>query len=253
VPLGPAPLPLPVGRHPLPGAGVEPRRPRILTPKAFGWGFAALLITATVGLLAPAAPAWAAPATLQVNPTSITAGDTVVVSGSVGPAPAGSACATSVLLLSRAFAHTDEFAGVPAVVAAVRPDGTFSATTRIPSSTAAGTYDVSGRCGGGNLGVSATLAVRAAATATTTTAPAPSATVPPATQPTASTSNDLVQRWIVPLAAVAIGILIGLGGSLLYRRRHPTGPGGSGRPGEVESQPAWQVMTCQREAGGTPT
>jgi hypothetical protein len=184
-------------------------------------------------MLAPAAPAWAAPATtLQVSPSSITAGDTVVVSGSVGPAPAESACATSVLLLSRAFVHTDEFAGVPAVTAAVGSDGAFAATIRIPSSTPAGTYSISGRCGGGNIGVSATLRVRAAPTATTP-APAPSATAPPATQPTASTANDQADRWIIPLAAAAIGILGGLAVSLLFRRRHPTGPGGSGRSGEV--------------------
>jgi hypothetical protein len=200
---------------------------------------AALLFAATVGTLTLSAPAQAEPATtLQVSPSSITAGDTVVVSGSVGPAPAGSACAASVLLLSRAFVHTDEFAGVPAVMAAVKPDGTFAATTTIPRSTPAGTYDISGRCGGGNIGVSATLEVRTAPTATTTPAAAPPATAPPATpppatQPTASTANDLVDRWIVPLVVLAVGILIGLGVWLLFRRRHPTGLGGSGRSREV--------------------
>jgi hypothetical protein len=201
--------------------------PRIPTRKALGWGFAALLLAATVAMLAPAAPASAAPtATLQVSPRSITAGETVTVAGSVGSAPAGSACATSALLLSRAVVPTEEFAGVPAVTAAVRPGGTFAATTRIPRSTPAGTYTISGRCGGGNLGVSATLEVRAAPTATTTPAPAPSATAPPATQPTASTSNNQADRWIIPLVAAAVGVLVGLGGSLLFRRRHPTGPGG---------------------------
>lgn len=126
---------------------------------------AALVFAATVGVLVPAAPAWAASATtLQVSPSAITAGDTVVVSGSVGPAPAGSACATSLTLLSSAFVHTDEFAGVPAVIAAVKPGGTFTTATRIPRSTPAGTYTISGRCGGGNLGVSATLTVRAVTT-----------------------------------------------------------------------------------------
>jgi hypothetical protein len=56
-----------------------------------------------------------------------------------------------------AFDHARGFAGVPAVVAAVRPDGTFAVTTRIRRSRAAGAYDITGRCGGGNLGVSATL------------------------------------------------------------------------------------------------
>jgi hypothetical protein len=219
-------------------------RPRVLTLEAFGRGFAALLFAAAVGMLAAAPPAWATPTpTLEVSPRSITAGGTVVVSGSVGPAPAGSACATSVLLLSSAFVPSEEFAGVPAVTAAVGPGGTFAASTRIPSSTPAGTYTISGRCGGGNIGVSATLQVRAAPPATTTPAPAPSATTPPApapsatappaTQPTVSTANDQADRWIIPLVAAAIGIVLGgLAVSLLFRRRHPPGPGGSGRPDE---------------------
>jgi hypothetical protein len=192
---------------------------------------AALLIAATVGMLAPARPAWAAPAaTLQVRPSSISAGDTVVVSGSVGLAPPGSACATSVLLLSRAFVHTDEFAGVPVLTAAVKPGGAFTITTRIPPSTPAGTYTISGRCGGGNLGVSATLMVRGAPTATTTPAPAPPATAPPATQPTSSTADS----WIIPgLVGLAAGAVAALGVWLLYRHRHPTGLDGSGRSGEA--------------------
>ena len=187
---------------------------------------AALLLAATVGTPAPVASAWAAPAaTLQVSPGSVTAGDTVVVSGSVGPGQAGSACASSIELLSRAFDDTHEFAGVPAVTAAVRADGTFTTTTRIPRSRPAGTYDISGRCGGGNIGVSATLQVRAASTATTSTpATAPPATAspptaPPATQPATSTAD----RWIIPgLVGLAVGALAALGVWLLFRHRHPT-------------------------------
>jgi hypothetical protein len=158
---------------------------------------------------------------LRVSPRSVTAGDTVTVSGSVGPDQAGSACASSIELLSKAFDDTREFAGVPAVTAAVRPDGTFAATTRIPRSRSAGSYDISGRCGGGNIGVSATLEVRAAPPATTTSAPAPPAsappaTAPPATQPTASTAD----RWIIPgLVGLAVGALAALGVWLLYRHR----------------------------------
>jgi hypothetical protein len=195
---------------------------------------AALVFAATVAMLASSAtPAWAAPVpSLRVSPGSVTAGDTVTVSGSVGAEPAGSACATGVLLLSRAFAHTGEFAGVPAVAAAVRPDGTFTATTTIPRSTPARTYDISGRCGGGNLGVSATLTVRAALTP----APAPPGTAPPVTQPqvpgpaaagpATPTADHLAGRWIIPgLAALASGTLAALGVWLLYRRQHPSGLG----------------------------
>jgi hypothetical protein len=126
---------------------------------------------------------------------------------------------------------------VPAVIAAVRPGGTFAATTRIPRSTPAGTYDISGRCGGGNIGVVATLEVRAAPTATTTPAPAPSATAPPATQPAASTADHRAGGWIIPgllgLTVGALAALAALGVWLLYRHRHPTGLGGPGRSGEV--------------------
>jgi hypothetical protein len=162
------------------------------------------------------------PVALRVSPRSVAAGDTVTVSGSVGPGQAGSACATSIDLLSRAFDDIQELAGVPAVTAAVRPDGTFAAITRIPRSTPGGTYDISGRCGGGNIGVVATLEVRAAPTATTTPAPAPSATAPPATQPTASTAGQ--GGWIIPgLVGLAVGALAALGMWLLYRHRHSTG------------------------------
>ena len=110
------------------------------------------------------APAWAAssePVRLQVSPKSVAAGDSVTLSGSVGPESAGSECASGVKLLSRAFFSTQEFAGVPAVPAAVRPNGTFTATTTIPRSKVAGAYPITGRCGGANF-AGATLVVRAA-------------------------------------------------------------------------------------------
>jgi hypothetical protein len=201
----------------------------------------AALVLATVGMLTlAAAPAGAAPATLQVSPASVTAGDTVTVSGSLGPDEAGSECASRLLLLSRAFDDAEDFAGVPMVVAAVKPDGAFAATTRIPRSRAAGSYTISGRCGGGNIGASATLEVRAAPTPTTTPAPTPPATASPVTQPAAAapadagpgtqpaaaTADHLAGRWIIPgLAALASGILAALGVWLLYRRRHPAGLG----------------------------
>jgi hypothetical protein len=167
--------------------------------------------------------------TLQVSPRSVTAGDTVTVSGSLAPAPADSACATSVLLLSDAFVHTDDFAGVPAITAAVKAGGSFTVTTRIPSSKAAGTYTITGRCGGGNLGVSATLVVRAAPTPTTTPAPAPpapkgdpQAPVPAVAGPASPPAADLAGRWVIPgLAAVGASTLAALGLWLGYRRRHP--------------------------------
>ncbi len=79
---------------------------------------AALVFAATVGTLTLlAAPAWAAPTTppanVHVSPSSIAAGDTVTLSGSVGPDSAGSECATRVTLISKAFVHTYDFAEHP--------------------------------------------------------------------------------------------------------------------------------------------
>jgi hypothetical protein len=207
----------------------------------------ARIITAVVFAMLTllAAPAWAAPATIHVSPSSVAAGDTVTVSGSVGPDSAALECPDGVTLISEAFVHTHDFAGLPAVVAAVQPDGTFTATTEIPRSKAAGTYTITGRCGGGNLGVSATLAVRAAASPTTTPAPAPlPATAPPVTQPqvpapavtapsiqpATPAAAQAESRWIIPgLAALGSGTLAALGIWLLYRRRHPAGPSRQGQ------------------------
>jgi hypothetical protein len=171
----------------------------------------------------PTAP----PASVHVRPSSVAAGDTVTVSGSVGPDSAGVEC-SGVTLLSRAFVHTYDFADVPAVFAAVKPDGTFTATTTIPRATPAGTYTITGRCGGGNLGVSATLAVRAAVAPTTTPAPTPPATGPSVNQPAVPAPavtgppTPPASRWIIPwLAALVSSTLAALGGWLWYRRRHP--------------------------------
>ncbi len=192
------------------------------------------------------APAWASsePVRLRVSPTSVAAGDRVTLSGSVGPESAALECPVGVQLLSRAFDSTEDFAGVPALGAAVRSDGTFTTTTTIPRSRAAGTYPITGRCGGANF-AGATLVVRAAPTTPTTT-PGPMSPTPqdppadppvtqlqppapavagPATQPT----SHLASRWVIPgLVALASGTLAALAVWLLYRRRHPAGPSRQG-------------------------
>jgi hypothetical protein len=115
----------------------------------------AALATAAGVLTAPVARPPVAPS-LAVTPHSVERGRVVVVSGSAGDCPSGD----GVTILSRAFVHRHDFAGVPAVYAAVRPTGLFRTTTRIPATKAPGSYTVTARCGGGNLGVLNHLRVR---------------------------------------------------------------------------------------------
>jgi hypothetical protein len=114
---------------------------------------AALAVFALAGTLA--VPATAAGPTIRVAPDVVQRGHTVQVSGAVPGCPHGDA----VTLISRAFSHRHEFAGLPAVFATVGAHSRYSLRTRIPGTRAAGRYPISGRCGGGNLGVSVTLRV----------------------------------------------------------------------------------------------
>ena len=94
---------------------------------------------------------------LTVKPGTVRRGGTVLVSGVAGGCTSGD----QVTIMSRAFAATHSFAGVPALFAQVGSAGRFSAMTRIPATRKPGTYVLTARCGGGNLGVSAHLAVKA--------------------------------------------------------------------------------------------
>jgi hypothetical protein len=114
------------------------------------------LVLTGAGLLAAAAPAAGAGAAISVNPTAAQAGSLVRVSGS-----ADGGCAAGVTLISQAFPHANDFAGLPAVYALPAADGRFSVRVRIPAVRAPGAYAITGRCGGGNLGVTARLRVLA--------------------------------------------------------------------------------------------
>jgi hypothetical protein len=85
---------------------------------------------------------------LTVTPSTVVRGRIVLLKGSADGCPVGD----MVTLISRAFVHTHDFAGLPAVFAKVRSGGKFSTTTRIPATKAPGRYSITGRCGGGNLG-----------------------------------------------------------------------------------------------------
>ena len=94
--------------------------------------------------------------TINASPASVRAGQRVRISGLAGGCPKGN----QVTLLSRAVAHTHEFAGVPAVFATVRAGDRYATTVRIPATRAAGRYAITARCGGGNFGITAHLRVR---------------------------------------------------------------------------------------------
>jgi hypothetical protein len=110
-----------------------------------------------VALVLVAAVAAAAPgAAIQVSPSRVYPGEVVRVFGTVG---GGCSTGDQVTLLSNAFSRAHEFAGVPAVFARVHSDGSFSKRTRIPLARRPGRYSVRGRCGGGNLGITALLRI----------------------------------------------------------------------------------------------
>ena len=106
---------------------------------------------------AVAATAVAAPTrvSLTVTPTTVHRGALVIVRGNAGACPVGD----TVTIMSRAFARTHTFAGVPAVGAKVRARHRFNVSTRIPAGKRPGRYGVNARCGGGNLGITAHLVV----------------------------------------------------------------------------------------------
>jgi hypothetical protein len=115
-----------------------------------------LLGAACAAALAAAGGAVASAAHLTLTPATVHRGGTVHIKGNADGCNVGN----TVFVLSRAFVHTHEFAGVSAVLAKVRAGGAFRATTVIPRGRKPGRYDVTARCGGGNLGVLAHLTVR---------------------------------------------------------------------------------------------
>jgi hypothetical protein len=118
---------------------------------------AALALGITIGT-----PGFVSAASINVSPGTVAPGGNVRLSGDilVGGTP-GCDVSGGVTLISDAFAGLGEFAGVGAVSLPVDATGHFDSTVTLTASVAAGTYSISGRCGGGNLGVTATIVVGA--------------------------------------------------------------------------------------------
>ncbi len=120
-------------------------------------------LTLLLGSLALALPLWASPAsaaTITVSPSSVAPGAQVTVNGDVlANGQPGCTVPGEVTLISGAFVGLGEFAGTGATTAQADASGTFSTTVTLSSGVAPGSYDITARCGGGNLGVTATLTV----------------------------------------------------------------------------------------------
>jgi hypothetical protein len=123
------------------------RRP---SPRRFALCLAAALV------LALSATALAAGGSIHVRPHRVEAGHLVRIRGSTGGCRAGE----RVTLLSKAFPHRHEFAGVPAVYTQVRSGGKFHRRVRIPEHRKPRRYSVTGRCSGGNFALAHFRVVR---------------------------------------------------------------------------------------------
>ena len=93
----------------------------------------------------------ASAATINVSPSTVAVGGQVTISGDVlANGQPGCEVPGDVTLTSPAFQD---------LTAPADSSGNFSVTATLPATTGPGTYKITGRCGGGNLGVSASLTV----------------------------------------------------------------------------------------------
>ena len=91
---------------------------------------------------------------LAVVPGTVSPGAAVKVVGNAGICPAGS----TVLAISKAFPGHAYGAG--ALTGRVASGGAFTIRGHVRSSLKPGRYVVTARCGGGNLGVAASVTIR---------------------------------------------------------------------------------------------
>jgi hypothetical protein len=159
----------------------------------------------TVLLLAQ--PAAAAAGSITVSPAVVPAGGTVSIAGSVNPADCPTIDGVTLTSIDDLF----PLAGFGPTVAR-NSSGAFSTTYTVPATTEPGTYTIGMRCGGGNVGVGATLQV----TAQVSRVPV---AVPQAGLGGASMSDGHAAGWA---AAGAVAVVVaGLLMLTIRRRRDP--------------------------------
>ena len=118
------------------------------------------LALALPGVVATAAPVAAAGSTISVSPSTVAAGGAVTISGSIPTSGAGSCVAGEGVTLTSTQALFPQGGFGP--TAPRSASGSFSVPYQVPTSTPAATYSIGMRCGGGNVGISATLVVTVA-------------------------------------------------------------------------------------------
>ena len=89
-------------------------------------------------------------ASIKVSPKNVNAGNQVRVSGAVGHGCQVGHKGDVATIYSKAFSTKHTYAGVPSVNASLSSSGTFS--VKVWTTKTAGSYTVSGRCGGGKFG-----------------------------------------------------------------------------------------------------
>ncbi len=122
--------------------------------RVWGTGFALGLAAGFLAIVTASA------ASINVAPTSVPIGGTVTVSGDVLAPNGQPGCQVpgQVTLISGAFSGQGSFMNMD-VETTAGTDGKFSVAAKILPGVAPGTYAITGRCGGGNLGVQAMLTV----------------------------------------------------------------------------------------------
>jgi hypothetical protein len=104
--------------------------------------------------LVGAGVAAASPVRLVVRPKAVRAGGVIRVTAAASPC----LVRDQVTLISRAF-RGHAFGGEGAAYGVARRHGSFAVRTRIRAALHAGRYEITARCGGGNLGVAAWVRV----------------------------------------------------------------------------------------------
>lgn len=111
-------------------------------------------VALSLAAVAAVAPAYGADASISVSPSTVSPGGTVHISGSI-PVKKCPASDSATVTSEAALFPPDGFG--PS--ASRDSNGQFALDYTVPTSTAPGTYSVGIRCGGGNVGVSASLTV----------------------------------------------------------------------------------------------